>query len=75
MDEGLSILRRNNSAIGIEMKVLSYMKARLEEKSTWAAVGVGVAAAASLVVPWNYIFIAVAVIGALAPTGKASPDA
>lgn len=58
------------------LKLVSYMKARLEEKSTWGAIGVGVAAAAALVVPWNYVFIAVAVIGALVPTAsKDSNDA
>lgn len=57
------------------LKLVSYFKARLEEKSTWAAIGVGVASAAALVVPWNYIFIAVAVIGALVPTKGIEPDA
>lgn len=50
------------------LKLLSYVKARLEEKSTWAAIGIGVTGAAALVIPWNYVFIAVAVIGALVPT-------
>jgi len=50
------------------VKFVSYLKARLEEKSTWAAIGVGVTGAAALVIPWSYIFIAVAVIGALVPT-------
>ena len=50
------------------LKIVSYLKARLEEKSTWAAIGVGVTGAAALVIPWSYIFIAVAVIGALVPT-------
>jgi len=50
------------------LKLVSYFKARLEEKSTWGAIGVGVAAAAALVVPWSYVFITVAVIGALVPT-------
>jgi dolichol kinase len=54
----------------IMLKLVSYFKARLEEKSTWGAIGVGVAAAAALVVPWNYVFIAVAVIGALVPTAS-----
>lgn len=52
----------------LKLKFVSYLKARLEEKSTWGAIGVGVAAAAALVAPWNYVFIAVAVIGALVPT-------
>ena len=50
------------------LKIVSYIKARLGEKSTWAAIGMGVTGAAALVIPWSYIFIAVAVIGALVPT-------
>lgn len=50
------------------LKLVSYLKARLEEKSTWASIGIGVTGAAALVIPWNYVFIAVAVIGALVPT-------
>ena len=57
------------------LKLVSYFKARLVENSTWVASGVGVAAAAALVVPWNYVFIAVAVIGALVPTKGIEPDA
>lgn len=57
------------------LKLVSYLEARLEEKSTWAAIGVGVAAGAALLVPRNYIFIAVAVIGALVPTKRIEPDA
>ena len=58
------------------LKLLSYLKARLEEKSTWAAIGIGVTGAAALVIPWNYVFIAVAVIGALVPTStKENTDA
>lgn len=50
------------------LKLMVYLKARLKEKSTWAAIGIGVTGAAALVIPWGYIFIAVAVIGALVPT-------
>lgn len=57
------------------LKIVSYLKARLEEKSTWAAIGIGVTGAAALVIPWNYVFIAVAVIGALIPTKGIEPDA
>ena len=58
------------------LKLVSYLKVRLEEKSTWAAIGIGVTGAAALVIPWNYVFIAVAVIGALVPTtGKETTDA
>ena len=50
------------------LKLVFYLKARLGEKSTWAAIGIGVTGAAALVIPWSYFFIAVAVIGALVPT-------
>lgn len=50
------------------LKIVSYIKARLVEKSTWAAIGIGVTGAAALATPWSYVFIAVAVIGALVPT-------
>ncbi len=52
------------------LKVVSYLKARLGERSTWVSIGVGVTGAAALVIPWNYVFIAVAVIGALVPTSS-----
>jgi hypothetical protein len=57
--------------IGMKYAVLStlkYLKSRLEERSTWAAIGVGVTAAAALSAPWSYIFISVAVIAAIVPT-------
>ncbi len=50
------------------MKILEYIKARLGERSTWAAIGVGVTGAAALSVPWSYAFVAVAVIGAIVPS-------
>ena len=56
-------------------KLVSYLKSRLEEKSTWVAIGIGVTGAAALATPWSYIFIAVAVIGALVPTTGVKPDA
>lgn len=52
--------------------MIAYLKARLEERSTWAAIGVGVTAAAALSWPWNVVLVATAAIGALVPTGK--PD-
>ena len=52
------------------MKLLRYLKARLCERSTWAAIGLGVSGAAALETPWSYVFVAVGVIGALVPTTK-----
>ena len=51
------------------MKALSYLKARLAEKSTWAAIGIGIPLAAALAAPWSYVSLAVAVIGTLVPSG------
>jgi len=48
--------------------MLTYLKARLEDKGTWLAIGAGVTAAATLSEPWSYVFVAVSVIGALVPT-------
>lgn len=56
------------------MKAISYLKARFNERSTWAAIGVGVTGAAALAAPWSYVFAAVAVAGALVPTGGKCPD-
>lgn len=48
--------------------MLTYLKARLEDKGTWLAIGGGVTGAAALPEPWSYVFLAVAVIGTLVPT-------
>lgn len=50
------------------MKLVGYLKSRLSEKSTWAAIGVGIPAAAILPPPWSVVMIAVTVIGVLVPT-------
>jgi hypothetical protein len=50
------------------VKTLEYLKARMGEKGTWLAVAAGVTGAAALASPWSYVFVAVAVIGALCPT-------
>lgn len=49
------------------MKVLSYLKARLGERSTWLLIGAGIAGAAALVWPWSLVAAIVAVIAALVP--------
>ena len=50
------------------LPVLEYMKARLAERSTWAAIGVGITSAAAVAAPYSYVLIAVSVIGTLVPT-------
>jgi hypothetical protein len=51
---------------------VAYLKARLDERSTWMFIGAGVTAAAALSWPWNVISFATAVIGALVPAGTAT---
>ena len=53
------------------MKTLSYIKARLAERTTWLAIGAGVTGAAALASPWSYAFVAVGFIGAIVPSGPA----
>jgi hypothetical protein len=57
------------------LHTLEYLKNRLEERSTWAAISLGVTGAAALSAPWSYLFVAVGVIGALVPTSGKSDDA
>jgi fumarate reductase subunit D len=47
----------------------AYLRARLDERSTWLLIGAGCTAAAALAWPWNVISFVVAVIGALVPSG------
>jgi len=49
------------------MKYISYIKARLAEPSTWAAISAGAGAAAAVSAPWSYLVIACAAAGALTP--------
>ncbi len=50
------------------MAVISYIKARLGERSTWAAISAAVVGAAAVAAPYSYILIAAGIIGAVAPT-------
>lgn len=52
---------------------VSYLRARLDERSTWLLIGAAVTAAAALSWPWNAISFAVGVIGALVPDGVVKP--
>jgi hypothetical protein len=56
-------------------RAITYIKTRLDERSTWAAVGIGVTGAAALSPPWSYVLVAVAVIGTLTPSPGGSNDA
>ena len=57
------------------MKALTYLKARLDERSTWIMFGAGVTAASALPSPWSYISMGVAVVAALVPDGRMSKEA
>jgi hypothetical protein len=48
--------------------MLGYLKRRLSERSTWAAIGVAVTGAAALASPYSWIVIAAGVIGVLVPS-------
>jgi hypothetical protein len=56
------------------MKTIRYIKARMNERSTWAAISTAVVGAAAVTAPYSYILIAVGVIGALVPTGGKCPE-
>jgi hypothetical protein len=46
---------------------IGFIKRRLNERSTWVAIGAGCAGAAALTSPFNWIAFAVGIIGALVP--------
>lgn len=51
------------------MKALAYLKARLNERSTWMLFGASVATASALTVPWSVASVIVGVIAAMIPDG------
>jgi hypothetical protein len=53
---------------------VSYVRARLNERSTWLLVGAAIAAAAALPWPWSLLSCIAGVIGALVPDGPAKPS-
>lgn len=56
------------------ISAISYIKARLDERSTWAAISGAIVGGAALSAPYSWILIGVGVVGALAPTGAACHD-
>jgi hypothetical protein len=55
--------------------MIAYLRRRLEERSTWAAIGAAVTGASVLVTPYSWIVIAAGVIGVLVPSpGKREPE-
>jgi hypothetical protein len=55
------------------MKLVRFLKARLGERSTWAAIGVGIAGGGALPSPYSWLFIVAGLIGALIPEPAKSP--
>lgn len=47
---------------------MEYLKNRLLERGTWAAIGITIAGGALLPTPYSWLAIAVGVVGALVPT-------
>jgi hypothetical protein len=52
---------------------ISYLRARLNERSTWIAIGASVGVAAALKWPWSLVSVIVGTIAALVPDGPAKP--
>lgn len=46
---------------------VSYIKARMGEKSTWIMFGAAIAGASSLPAPWSYFSLVVGVIAGMCP--------
>jgi hypothetical protein len=55
------------------MRALTYLKARLREQSSWAAIVAAITAASLLEYPWDILAAACGVIGVLVPE-KAKTD-
>jgi hypothetical protein len=49
--------------------MIHYIRARLQERSTWLLISAGVVTAAALASPWSYVAAVVGVIAALVPDG------
>ena len=54
--------------------MIDYLKQRLEERSTWAAIGVAVTAGAALASPYSWIVIGAGVVGCLVPSPGKKDD-
>ncbi|HEX5184452.1 MAG TPA: hypothetical protein VFW19_15045 [Allosphingosinicella sp.] len=50
------------------MRVLSYIKARLDERSTWAGIAAAIGGGAALASPYSWLAIAAGTIAAIVPT-------
>lgn len=55
------------------MKFLQYIKRRLNERSSWVAIGAAIAAASALPFPWDVASAIVGSIAVLVPDGQVKP--
>jgi len=56
------------------LATIQYIKARLNERSTWMLISGGVATAAALSAPWSYVAAGIGVVAALVPDGSIKKD-
>jgi hypothetical protein len=49
--------------------MINFLRKRLNERSTWLLIGMGIAAASQLREPWSIVSVVVATIAALIPDG------
>jgi hypothetical protein len=54
------------------MKALQYLKARLKERTSWAAIVAAITAASLLTFPWDVAAAIAGIIGVLVPEAGAS---
>ncbi len=50
------------------MRALAYLRARLEERSTWAGIGAAIIGASALSAPFSWLAIGAGVIAVLVPS-------
>ena len=55
------------------MKFLQYIKRRLNERSSWLAIGSAIVAASALPFPWDVASAIVGSIAVLVPDGQVKP--
>lgn len=57
------------NAINAVRTFVAFVRKRLGERSTLMALGVAVTGASALMHPWDFVFVALGVIGVLMPDG------
>ena len=56
------------------MKALSYLKARLNERSSWMAIVAAIGVASALPYPWDIASAVCGIIAVLVPDGQVKPS-